>query len=136
MAELNGSSFHAGGASASPALRYVVLYHDGIPDPHYDLMFEMEPGALLTTWRSPVWPIANRVRLAPLSPHRRDYLEYEGPVSGNRGYVTRAACGTFRQRKPESQTWELLLEGSAVEGLLIRSWRDTCGSELWDAAGM
>ena len=136
MADANESSSPAGDADASPALRYVVLRHDGIAEPHYDLMFETEPGSLLATWRSPVWPIGDRVRLTPLPPHRRDYLEYEGPVSGNRGEVKRVARGMFRQREAGLGTWELLLEGSDVEGLSLRTWRDTRGGEVWDAAGM
>jgi hypothetical protein len=77
------------------ALRYVVLRHDGIPDPHFDLMFESEPGGALTTWRAPTWPITSRVELTPLGPHRREYLAYEGPVSGGRGFVVRIEAGIF-----------------------------------------
>jgi hypothetical protein len=32
--------------------RYVILRHEGIDQPHFDLMFEAAPGALLATWRS------------------------------------------------------------------------------------
>ena len=77
-------------------LRYVVLRHEQIADPHFDLMFEREAseGPALRTWRSRVWPITGVTRLEPLADHRVEYLEYEGPVRGNRGIVRRVASGT------------------------------------------
>ena len=36
--------------------RYAVLLHSGIAEPHFDLLIEPEPGALLMTWRLPRWP--------------------------------------------------------------------------------
>jgi hypothetical protein len=83
--------------SESPLLRYVVLRHEGIPDPHFDLMFETAPGSPLATWRSAVWPLAEgQTELIHLPDHRRDYLDYEGSVSGDRGTVRRVHAGTHR----------------------------------------
>lgn len=78
-------------------LRYVVLRHEQVPDPHFDLMIEYDPvnGVGLFTWRSPIWPIDRDVQLEPLEEHRVEYLDYEGPVSGNRGVVRRVARGTY-----------------------------------------
>jgi hypothetical protein len=76
-----------------PALRYVVLHHSRIDEPHYDLMLELEPGSELATWRTPHWPPQPTDDFTPLASHRRDYLEYEGPISGNRGEVRRVAAG-------------------------------------------
>ncbi|MBV8780188.1 MAG: hypothetical protein JO353_02215 [Phycisphaerae bacterium] len=56
-------------------------------------MIESEPGGLLMTWRSPVWPIERETALTRLADHRRDYLQYEGEISGNRGTVRRVASG-------------------------------------------
>ena len=124
------------GATPSP-LRFVVLRHDGVPDPHFDLMFERQPGGALRTWRSPVWPLRGRVRLTPLDDHRRAFLDYEGPVSGGRGQVARVAAGTFLVQTPDTNTWEFTLDGAGdVEGILIRMWRDSRGRELCDAASM
>ena len=75
-------------------LRYVVLRHDGVPEPHFDLMVEAAPGSKLVTWRSPQWPVCGEANLTRLGEHRRDYLEYEGPVSNDRGTVRRVAGGT------------------------------------------
>ena len=79
-----------------PPLRYVVLRHEGVDDPHFDLMFETEPHGDLTTWRSDVWPLEDRTPLVRIGAHRREYLDYEGPLSGNRGTVRRVASGTFQ----------------------------------------
>jgi hypothetical protein len=76
------------------ALRYVVLRHDGIEDPHYDLMFEITPGGPLATWRANGWPVSSGDYVVRLPDHRNTYLDYEGPVSGDRGTVRRVATGT------------------------------------------
>jgi len=75
------------------ALRYVILHHIGHGAPHYYLMVESTPGGLLLTWRSPEWPIRQPTNLTRIGEHRRDFLEYEGPLSDNRGQVTRIASG-------------------------------------------
>ena len=77
------------------ALRYVILRHEGVPDPHFDLMFEVTEGGALATWRSPSWPPEATARLDKLADHRREYLTYEGPVSNNRGRVSRVESGTY-----------------------------------------
>ena len=115
----------------------MVLLHEGIADPHFDLMFQFERGGPLRTWRSPVWPVAGRTRLTPLDPHRAAYLDYEGPVSGGQGSVRRVAGGTFTVNMPDPRTWELVLTGGeGVKGLLLRTWVDSHGRALWDLAPM
>ena len=74
-------------------LRYVVLRHEGVPEPHFDVMWESSPGSALTTVRAREWPVAGDAPLERLPDHRRHYLDYEGPVSGNRGHVRRVASG-------------------------------------------
>ena len=76
-------------------LRYVVLHHTGYGEDHFDLMLEVSAHDPLITLRSPVWPILEDVQLTPLGEHRREYLSYEGPVSGGRGDVKRVAAGTY-----------------------------------------
>jgi hypothetical protein len=84
--------------------RYVVLEHDW-PVLHWDFM--LESGEVLRTWRlaAPPRPGAS-VAAESLGDHRRAYLDYEGPVSGGRGTVTRWDAGTF--------SWEAADEGVAV----------------------
>src|SRR3712207_213959 len=84
--------------TTTPPLRYVVLYHDGVAEPHYDVMFEWTEGGALMTLRSPAWPIAGPTPVLKLDDHRREYLDYEGPVSGDRGFVRRVQAGTYNAR--------------------------------------
>jgi hypothetical protein len=77
----------------SVGLRYVVLHHTGVDDPHYDLMFETESGSALKTFRLARWPVEGTIAATPLPDHRREYLDYEGAISGGRGNVRRVATG-------------------------------------------
>ncbi len=74
--------------------RFAILHHDGIPDPHFDLLIELTPGASLATWRSPIWPIFEPTDLVKLRDHRRAYLDYEGEISGGRGFARRMDSGS------------------------------------------
>jgi hypothetical protein len=85
------------------ALRYVVLHHTGFGDPHYDLMIESALRASLMTWRLTDWPPAAGDTLTRIGEHRRAYLDYEGPVSNNRGHVRRVASGNCECSINESQ---------------------------------
>jgi hypothetical protein len=84
-------------------LRFVILHHTGVREPHYDLMIESAPGGALQTWRSERNPLDSYLAAAHrIDDHRRDYLDFEGEVSGGRGRVTRVASGTctFVQEQP------------------------------------
>ena len=73
--------------------RFVILEHD-FPEPHFDLM--LEDGDALRTWRLPAMPGIGKILFAPELPrHRLLYLDYEGPVSGDRGSVVRRASGSY-----------------------------------------
>ncbi len=75
--------------------RFVILTHDW-PFPHYDLM--LESGGSLRTWRMDMAPGDLKppsILAESLGDHRLVYLDYEGPVSGNRGLVRRWDFGTF-----------------------------------------
>ena len=74
------------------SLRYVVLRHEGVAEPHYDLMWESQPGSQLATVRCTEWLARGSTTFEPLPDHRSLYLDYEGPVSGGRGYVRRVAA--------------------------------------------
>ena len=79
---------------------YVVLYHEMPPNhdrtSHWDFMLERELS--LATWALPNEPADASVAIAAatqLKDHRLDYLEYEGPISRNRGHVTQWDKGEF-----------------------------------------
>ncbi len=66
---------------------------------HYDLMLSPPESGLLWTWAIAVNPLDRGLPLEceveRLSDHRRVYLEYEGPISGDRGQVQQVATGSF-----------------------------------------
>src|SRR4051794_40486433 len=74
--------------------RFVVLEHDH-PVLHWDLMLEAD--GVLHTWRlaQPPLPSSAAIEATPLPDHRLMYLDYEGPIRGNRGAVKRWDAGTF-----------------------------------------
>ncbi|MBI1312570.1 hypothetical protein GC176_14855 [bacterium] len=73
--------------------RFVLLEHDH-PFLHWDLMLEW--GDALRTWRLDQVPRnAASIPVERLPDHRSAYLDYEGPVSGNRGTVRRIDTGEF-----------------------------------------
>ena len=84
--------------------RYVILHHLLPGDEHWDFM--LEHGNTLLTWRIPrdptlpgEWPI----RCERIGDHRKAYLDYEGPVSGDRGVVTRVDRGPLELEAVEEQ---------------------------------
>lgn len=96
----------ATGARWMPPLQYVILWHDGIPAPHFDVMFETFPGSDLSTWRSPAWPIGALTPLTRLKDHRRAYLKFEGPLTNHRGRVQQVAAGACRVEVVRAQSGE------------------------------
>src|SRR5262249_41898667 len=52
----------------------------------------------------------------PLGDHRLAYLDYEGPVSGNRGTVRRVDRGTYRARLWTPGLVRVQLEGGRLRG--------------------
>jgi hypothetical protein len=88
--------------------RFVILRHEGVARPHFDLMIESQPGGPLETWRSDVWPIEMPTPLVHLPPHRRAYLDYEGPVSNDRGFVRRVETGTCTVQIARDGCWTVV----------------------------
>jgi hypothetical protein len=97
--------------------RYVVLYHDCPQGSHYDLMLEW--GDALKTWSLAIPPQADRpIDCKSLPDHRQAYLDYEGPVSGNRGSVHRWDAGICDIREHDSTRWSVDLHGDELTGRL------------------
>jgi hypothetical protein len=73
--------------------RFVVHEHDH-PTLHWDLM--LDAGESLRSWRLDALPQAGIETTCVSTPdHRRAYLDYEGPVSRNRGSVKRVLTGEY-----------------------------------------
>jgi DNA polymerase Ligase (LigD) len=96
--------------------RFVILAHDH-PTPHWDLF--LEAGPVLRSWRL-TQPLANQVPInVELTPdHRLDYLEYEGPISGDRGSVARVDSGEFSWERDIPDNVVVRLVGQTFVGEL------------------
>ena len=110
-------------------LRYAILHHqlaDG--ESHFDLLFETAPGSSLATWRSPAWPIEHPTEVIRIKDHRRIFLDFEGEISGGRGYVTRVAGGECEVDIGEAQRWTIrLINGAPAQTLQL----EPIASERW-----
>ncbi len=97
--------------------RFVILEHDH-PLLHWDLM--LEAAQALRTWRLAAPPQPGRtVRAESIFDHRLAYLDYEGPVSGNRGRVKRWDTGQYDWLMNDPQRIAVRLAGGRLRGVLL-----------------
>ena len=92
--------------------RFVILRHEtptaGSRPSHWDLM--LEHGGALLTWELPTLAFPSlpgsfeQLNVQRLADHRLHYLEYEGPLSNNRGSVQRIDAGRFHLEAETSTT--------------------------------
>jgi hypothetical protein len=101
--------------------RYVILRHDtppGFPRPaHWDFM--LEEGNYLRCWALMESPDSSLSQQAEaLGDHRLAFLDYEGPLTGDRGSVRRWDQGTYDPVSNISGEDQLVLEltGARVRG--------------------
>ena len=106
--------------------RFVVLTHDH-PLLHWDLM--LESSGVLRTWRldhEPHLPVP--ITATPLPDHRLIYLEYEGPVSGDRGQVQRWDQGTYELLAETPAGLTVAVHGTRLNGLVtLQQAADSAG---------
>lgn len=113
--------------------RFVLLYHDcprsfGKPS-HWDLMLERDAG--LSTWSFETLPevwrrtlgvstraVSDAITAEKLPDHRLAYLDYEGPVSCNRGMVTRCDAGEYQPVEVTATLINVRLQGAKLAGVL------------------
>jgi hypothetical protein len=94
--------------------QFVLLEHDH-PMHHWDFM--LESGDVLLTWRLDRIPAeACEFDAVALPDHRKAYLDYEGPVSGDRGSVVRVDHGTFKLLASEDRSMTARLSGMRLQG--------------------
>ena len=117
-----------------PDPRFVVLEHRwrGV---HWDLM--LEHSGALRTWALSAPPRAGvAIEAGALADHRLAYLDYEGPVSGDRGEVRRVDRGTFEPIVWRDDRIVVRLRGAQVIGEAELSRRsEGSGDDLrhgWD----
>jgi len=94
--------------------RFVVFTHDW-PVPHFDLFIERDD--VLKAWRLPADfdPKSPTLAVANVD-HRLHYLEYEGPVSGNRGTVARWDAGEAVWESFEPERIGVRFDGTRLTG--------------------
>jgi DNA polymerase Ligase (LigD) len=101
--------------------RFVILVHVTPPGAergtHWDLMFEQR--GVLRTWALAQEPRAGAAIDADQLPdHRIAYLDYEGPISGDRGSVTRWDRGTFELLSDTADEFAAIVAGQRLCGRL------------------
>ena len=113
--------------------RFIVLHHQFPPGhqraTHWDLL--LERGEVLRSWALESPPQVGRTTAATdLADHRRLYLDYEGPISGDRGSVTQWAAGTYELLSETADEWAIRLEGPQLAGT-ARLVRDAFDAQRW-----
>lgn len=113
--------------------RFVILRHElpaDSPRPtHFDLMFE--EGSVLRTWACEQLPSADSPVIAEqLADHRLAYLNYEGPVSGNRGTVTQIDAAGYEVLLDSPTEFRVRISGQQLRGMLSLC-RETAAAQRW-----
>lgn len=101
--------------------RFAVLWHETSASmdrkSHFDLLFEVDSTAL-------TWSVENKfephleIRARSLPAHRLDYFNYEGPVSRDRGIVSRWDRGEYRLIAAECDRFAAAVRGAQLRGLI------------------
>jgi hypothetical protein len=109
--------------------RFVVLQHDSARAVHWD--FLLETGEVLRTWALPQTPETGlELTCEALSDHRLVYLEYEGPIAGDRGSVSRWDRGTYQVREESPGRLVVDMQGQRLAGrVVLREMPDRPG--MW-----
>ena len=93
--------------------RFAILTHDH-PFFHWDLL--LEAGEVAWTWRLLDEPGSEPAsRSMRIGDHRLLYLDYEGPVSEERGQVTRWDAGIYQLLDQTTDQITVLLSGARGE---------------------
>ncbi|MCC7086461.1 MAG: hypothetical protein IT427_15785 [Pirellulales bacterium] len=97
--------------------RFVVLRHESPSSHragvHWDMMLEYD-GAL-RTWALTTEPAPGAsIAAVALPDHRLHYLTYEGPISGDRGEVSRWDEGTYEMRRETLDELVFQLNGNRL----------------------
>ncbi len=80
----------------------------------------LERGESLRTWAlEQELRVGAEIACQVLPDHRLAYLDYEGPVSNNRGQVTRVDRGTYETLRESDEELLVRLEGERFHGELL-----------------
>jgi hypothetical protein len=102
--------------------RFVVIEHDHPRGRHWDLMLEI--GSVLATWALDRPPdAAGPIPATSLPDHRTSYLDYEGPISGGRGSVSRWDAGEYQLHSRSETELTATLAGEKLTGRIFLTHR-------------
>lgn len=101
---------------------FVILFHTGYGSDHLDLLLDIQGGSL-AAWRlaasgndiGQAAPIA----AIKLPDHRREYLQYEGPISRGRGQVRRIDQGSVEVVQAGADRLVLQFAGTLLAGQYV-----------------
>jgi len=97
--------------------RFVVLRHESPRGLHWDLL--LEAGPVLRAWALPEVPeLERQLTCEALPDHRPAYLEYEGPISGGRGSVTRWDEGAYEVQQDCGTVLTAVIRGRKLNGTM------------------
>ncbi|MCB9853118.1 MAG: hypothetical protein H6819_08480 [Phycisphaerales bacterium] len=113
--------------------RFVVLFHAHPTEgDHYDLLIETD--AALASWRvldRPESATTNRsIACIQIPDHRREYLDYEGPVSGDRGDVKQHDAGHCATSPLDAPRIAIRFAGKVLKGDFVLE-RDEEQTNQW-----
>jgi hypothetical protein len=114
--------------------RFVILRHELSPGlqrapVHWDFM--LQHGETLRTWALAEQPSAGvEIPADALADHRVTYLDYEGPVSDNRGSVSRWDYGQYEPLIETPEELIVQLHGVRLNGR-ARLRPETANSQRW-----
>ena len=97
--------------------RFVILHHRLDAGEHWDLM--LEQGDVLLTWqllREPMNRESLPIPARRIGDHRKAYLDYEGPLTRNRGTVHRVDFGSMNMVEITPECCRLVLSGQRLRG--------------------
>ncbi len=109
--------------------QFALLIHDSPLGLHYD--FLLEDGEVLKTWALLHLPEPGlEILCNALADHRSIYLDYEGPISGGRGKVTRWDRGIYSVELWTDDKIHVELAGAKLAGR-VELRRQTKSSKQW-----
>jgi hypothetical protein len=118
--------------------RFVILRHDmpaGASRPtHWDLLLERD--GVLRAWALADEPSPGvETSALALADHRLIYLDYEGPISGERGSVVRFDRGEYQTIEERDDLLVVELAGDKLAGRvrLMKDPNDADGDQRWIA---
>ena len=100
--------------------RFVILHHRLGTGEHWDLM--LEQGDVLLTWQLLREPLGRKCLPIParrIGDHRKAYLDYEGPLTRNRGIVRRVDSGSLDIVEDTPEGLRIVLSGKRLHGSFV-----------------